>query len=73
MRPLLAVLPPLMKLSVDRTIGTAFVATQAADAIGVLEVLQTATKDALGNVGQDPHFVFVEDRQALFDDLVSCG
>ena len=62
-----------MKLRVDRTIGATFVAAQAADAVGVLEVLQAGTKDALGNVGQDPHFVFVEDRQALFDDLISCG
>ena len=51
-RLLLAILSPLVKLSVNGTVGTAFIAAQAADAVRVLQVLQAVAKDALGDLSR---------------------
>ncbi|MFH7191615.1 hypothetical protein ACHWGL_32495, partial [Klebsiella pneumoniae] len=53
----LAVYASLEQFGIDRAVRAPFVATQATDAVGVIEVFEAVAQDAFGDVGQDLQIV----------------
>ena len=69
----LAVYASLKQFGIDRAVRAPFVATQATDAVGVIEVFEAVAQDAFGDVGQDLQIVRRENRQPFGNHLIAGG